>query len=269
MSVTIREGVSDIFFNKLKKGLFCRSVHYYRFKAFREFLLLSMYNSSDVRGEVKFKHVVFESPPYFAVEQHVILNDEHGDYDLGVALLRYPDQCFAVVLSPMKFEEWLTPLQTRVIINDLFGVDNESGYVLLLGDLRAYLRCPIPIGDVDEIRPDILGEWLKRHGYFNEYMAVAGRIPWVLSRAVGVTPFVIRQVVDRLGFWNIYHGIVNELSSDIRFSFHGYHISFKGVRMRRNTFWTIDPVIRVEHRRLGRREVSFEGEYVLSFHVSP
>lgn len=273
MSVSVKDGVSPVFNSAIDKRLFCRPIHYYRFKAFRDVLLLFDYNSSDLDYSLKFKHIVYDFSEYYAVEQHVFI----GDYDLGVVVVKYPDPCYAVFQTFWSWNEWVSHIienaRRDVIFHNIFLFDAETvkeyGTLRLIGDLRVMVRRPTEISDVDDIPVDIFAEWLRRHGYFDDYMRVSGRIPWVIGRALRITPFVVRGIVDKFGFHNVFTGLVSELSANIRMMAYGYHVTFRGLRVRPNSYWVIDPVIKVRHRRLGSKEVRLRGEYVISFHVTP
>ena len=281
VSFSIKDGVHPIFALSSElsqnKGVFCRALHYFRFKVFRDSIYLFDYNSSDVDGEVSFKYITYESPPYFAVEQHLIVDG----YDVGVVVARYPDPCYSVFPTLWSFGEWSYVLKNRpnqdAIFHNVFNFDAEpEDYdgkeyysVRLLGDLKVTVRYPLSFSDVDDLNPDVFGEWLKRHGLFDDYMAVTGRIPWILARPLPIRPFAVREVVEKIGFHNVFDGLINEFSTNIGLLFHGYYITFRGFRVRHNKFWVIDPIVKVEHRRLGSKEVKLRGKYVITFSVSP
>lgn len=281
VSFSISDGVHPIFAlgSELSqdKSVFCRALHYYRFKVFRDSIYLFDYNSSDVNGEVSFKYITYESSPYSAVEQHVIVDG----YDVGVVVTRYPDPCYSVFPTLWSFDEWSYTLKNRpnqdAIFHNVFNFDaepedydgKEYNALRLLGDLKLTVRYPLSFSDVDDIPVDIFGEWLKRHGRFDDYMSVTGRVPWVIGRALGIRPFAIRGLVEDIGFHNVFDGLVSEFSTRVNTLFHGYYITVRGLRVRHNKFWVSDPVIRVEHRRLGTKEVRLRGKYVITFSVSP
>ena len=240
----------------LKPEDFCTSSSYQKYQKFKKLLEeLKRDLGRDITAiELMYNEWAWESKGYRVIVQGLIYKTKSDDYDNAFKLIMFPEGCYG-------FGYHYTIPRSPETLSTMLSFDNEtedyvnSGFrvVRLFGNLVA----------------NILAKPSSYDMCLSVYSTEGRRI---LQEYFG-TEIKESYEAERLILWNgcqkTFDDIVNRYSTEHMVEVDDYVITLNATKVGVNRFWAIDPVIHIENKRLGKKEVRLKGKMQILFELIP